>query len=109
MQHILQLTLHFVYCRGRDSNQVFMSMVNQALLLHEHGQPGIRKQLQTLWTEWLEKTYCDEQQVLAAVAGLEMVAATQPDDDNVVSTAAAGVLWASLGLDILKDNAVDRL
>ncbi len=52
-------------------------------LLHEHGQTGIRKVLQTLWTEWAEKNYCSQQQEQAVAASLEMEVATPPDDDDV--------------------------
>jgi hypothetical protein len=40
---------------------VNMETINHFLnkLLHEHGQTGIRKQLQTSWTEWVEKNYGD--------------------------------------------------
>jgi hypothetical protein len=126
MQNILQLTLHFIYCR-QDGTQikflfentlhmtdrvmwmlpfvtrsdleaaaqqadVSMETRNRFLnkLLHEHGQPGIRKQLQSLWTEWVEKTYGNQQQAPAVAASLEMEAATPPDDDDVAPTAAAG-------------------
>jgi hypothetical protein len=40
-------------------------------LLHEHGQQGIREQRQTLWIEWVEKIYGDEQQVQAFAASLD--------------------------------------
>ncbi len=59
-------------------------------LLHEHGRPGIRNQLHTLWTAWLEKTYCDEQKVPAVAASLEEEAATPPDHDDEASTTASG-------------------
>ncbi len=59
-------------------------------LLPEHGQAGMRKQLQTLWTEWVDKTYGDEQQAPAVEASLEMEAVTPLDDDDVAPTAAAG-------------------
>ncbi len=59
-------------------------------LLHEHGQTGIRKQLQTLWTEWVEKYYGSKQQAPAIAASLEMEVATPPDDDDVSSTYTAG-------------------
>ncbi len=58
-------------------------------LLLEHGQPSIRQQLHTLWIEWVEKTY-DEQQAPAVAASLGMEAATPPADDEEESTAAAG-------------------
>jgi hypothetical protein len=59
-------------------------------LLHEHGQTGIRKQLQTLWTEWVEKNYGNKQQALAITAGLDMDAATPPDDEDESSVDTAG-------------------
>ncbi len=59
-------------------------------LLHEHGQPGIRKQLQTLWAEWVEKNYGTQQQAPAVAASLEIEVDTPHDDVDLSSTAAAG-------------------
>ncbi len=59
-------------------------------LLHEHGQTGIRKQLQTLWTEWVEKNYGDKQQAPVITVSLEMDTATPPDDDDESSADTAG-------------------
>ena len=49
-------------------------------MLSEHSQPGIRLQLQTLWTAWVAKT-CDEQLVPEVSGSLGMEAATPPDDE----------------------------
>ncbi len=59
-------------------------------LLLGHGHAGIRKQLHSLWTEWVDNTYC-EQQTPAVAASLGMEVVTQPasDDDNEACTAAA--------------------
>ena len=51
-------------------------------MLSEHSQPGIRLQLQTLWTAWVAKT-CDEQLVPEVSGSLGMEAATPPDDDEL--------------------------
>ena len=51
-------------------------------MLSEHSQPGIRLQLQTLWTAWVAKT-CDEQLVPEVLGSLGMEAATPPDDDEL--------------------------
>ena len=51
-------------------------------MLSEHSQPGIRLQLQTLWTAWVAKT-CDEQLVPEVSESLGMEAATPPDDDEL--------------------------
>ena len=51
-------------------------------MLSEHSQPGIRNQLQTLWTAWVAKT-CDEQLVPEVSGSLGMEAATPPDDDEL--------------------------
>ena len=51
-------------------------------MLSEHSQPGIRLQLQTLWTAWVAKT-CDEQLVPEVSGCLGMEAATPPDDDEL--------------------------
>ncbi len=58
-------------------------------LLLEHGQQGIRQQLHTLQSEWVDKTY-DEQQEPAVAASLGMEAATPPDDDEASIAAAGG-------------------
>ena len=52
-------------------------------MLSEHSQPGIRNQLQTLWTAWVAKT-CDEQLVPEVSESLGMEAATPPDDEPSV-------------------------
>ena len=52
-------------------------------MLSEHSQPGIRLQLQTLWTAWVAKT-CDEQLVPEVSGSLGMEAATPPDSDDEV-------------------------
>ena len=57
-------------------------------LLHEYGRTGIRKQLQTLWTEWVEKNYGDKQQAPAITASHEMDAATPPDSDDADESSA---------------------
>ena len=59
-------------------------------LLHEHGQTGIRNQLQSLWTEWVEKNYGGKQQAPVITASLEMDAATPPDDADESSADTAG-------------------
>ena len=51
-------------------------------MLSEHSQPGLRMQLQTLWTAWVAKT-CDEQLVPEVSGSLGMEAATPPDDDEL--------------------------
>ena len=51
-------------------------------MLSEHSQPGIRNQLQTLWTAWVAKT-CDEQLVPEVSGSLGMEAATPPDDEFI--------------------------
>jgi hypothetical protein len=59
-------------------------------LLHEHGQTGIRKQLQTLWTEWVEKNHGDKQQATAITASLDIDAAIPPDDADESSANTVG-------------------
>ncbi len=51
---------------------------------------SIRNQLQSLWTEWVEKNYGDKQQAQAITASLEMDAATLPDDADESSADTAG-------------------
>ena len=53
-------------------------------MLSEHSQPGIRLQLQTLWTAWVVKTY-DEHLVPEVPASLGMDAATPPESDAELS------------------------
>jgi hypothetical protein len=66
-------------------------------LLHEHGQTGIRKQLQTLWTERVEKNYGDKQQTMAArlralpTRGFEHNSGQGKRDANIYG--ALGVGW----------------
>ena len=60
-------------------------------MLSEHSQPGIRLQLQTLWTAWVVKT-CDEHLVPEVSGSLGMEAATPPDDDELpVGGAGPGI------------------
>jgi hypothetical protein len=59
-------------------------------MLSEHTQPGIRMQLQTLWTAWVAKT-CDEQLVPEVSGCLGMEAATPPDDEFPEGGAGPGI------------------
>ena len=59
-------------------------------MLSEHSQPGIRLQLQTLWTAWVAKT-CDEQLVPEVSGSLGMEAATPPDDEFPEGGAGPGI------------------
>ena len=59
-------------------------------MLSEHSQPGIRLQLQTLWTAWVAKT-CDEQLVPEVSGSLGMEAATPPDDELFERGAGPGL------------------
>ena len=58
-------------------------------MLSEHSQPGIRNQLQTLWTAWVAKT-CDEQLVPEVSESLGMEAATPPDSDDELPGGGGG-------------------
>ena len=58
-------------------------------MLSEHSQPGIRLQLQTLWTAWVAKT-CDEQLVPEVSKSLGMEAATPPDSDDELPGGGGG-------------------
>ena len=58
-----------------DARNLFLNK-----MLGEHSQPGIRQQLHTLWTAWVDKTY-DEQIVQEVEASLGTEAATAPDDE----------------------------
>ena len=59
-------------------------------MLSEHSQPGIRNQLQTLWTAWVAKT-CDEQLVPEVSGSLGMEAATPPDEELFEGGAGPGI------------------
>ena len=58
-------------------------------MLLEQGQPGIRLQLHTLWTEWVDKTN-DEQLVPEVAASLGTEAVTPPDDEERASEEETG-------------------
>ncbi len=61
---------------SQDTRNTFLNK-----LWAEHSQPGVREQLHTMWTEWMDSYYAEEP-ALDAVFSYVMDAATPPDDEE---------------------------
>ena len=57
-------------------------------LLAEHSLPGVREQLKTLWTKWVERNCPEEPAAVAVASSHAMDALTPPDDDDEALTDA---------------------